>query len=130
MDGERRPGWERPGGYAVASLVLCLAGAAVVTRLDALTPGTAIVGALAAWAIQAIAVWRVVEALDEGRSVLRPWATGIGARVGGLAAAFVASFLSESVGEGLALAYGGALLILLLLEAVWLVLRRQATPAA
>ncbi len=129
-DGRGRAVWETARGYAVVSLLLCVAGVAAVGRLDVLPAGTASVGALAAWAVQAAAVWKVVKALDEGRSVLRPWAVGIGARVGGLAAAFVASFLSDRIGEGLALAYGGALLILLLLEAVWLALRRQATPAA
>jgi hypothetical protein len=128
-DGGRRAVWERPIGYAVVSLLLCLAGLAVVIGLNVVPPGMAAIGALAAWAVQAVAVWKVVGALDDGRSVLRPWVAGIGARIGGLAAAFVASFLTERVGEGLALAYGGVLLILLLLEAVWLALRRQGRPA-
>jgi hypothetical protein len=130
LTGTRRALWKAPIGYAVGTLAVCLAGVVVAAGLNVVPLGTLAAGALAAWAVQAVAVWKVVRALDDGRSVLRPWVAGIGARIGGLAAAFVASLLTERVGEGLALAYGGALLILLLLEAVWLALRRRATPVA
>ena len=76
-------------------------------------------GALGAWAIQAVSFSRLEAVLREGRSAIRVWAGGIVARMGGL---IVTGGLAVAgpAGAGLPIAYGIAMLGLLLLEAAWL----------
>ncbi len=120
----RRPGGGRrlagrvPGtGYALATLVIVGVGAAVAAR-SAAGPEIA-AGAVSAWAIQAVAFWRLVTALDAREDATRVWVSGIVARVGGLAVAAVAA-VATGTGSELPASYGVTMLVLLLVEAAWL----------
>lgn len=129
----------RPGPSRTAYLVttLCLAGGAVAASAGAGwgDPGAVAAGAFGAWAIQAVAYWRLVAALDQRGAAIRTWVLGMGARFGGLVLAFVAATLAPEEGASLLLAFGGAILVFLLLEATWLALRppepirRRRAPA-
>ena len=106
--------------YGLASLVLSTAGFAVAAgpgQADGVAVGLGVYGA---WTIQIAAFWRLADALGAGRPVLRPWIAGIAARGAGLILAFAMSTAGSLDGDALLLAYGGAMLGLLLLEAGWL----------
>lgn len=110
--------------YVVLALLVSFAGAWLAVRVGAPEPLAAWVGALGAWAIQSVAFVGLVRALDAGRTATPVWVAGIAARIAGLAAAFAASRLMPGM-ETLALAYGAAILLLLLIEAGWLAIRRR-----
>lgn len=116
--------------YIAGTFLVTTAGLWVVARTGAGDVGAMTAGVLAAWTIQAAAVWTLVGALDAGGAVLRVWATGIGARVGGLVLAFVTGVATPLPAAELVLAYGVEILGLLLLEAAWLALRRRPGDGA
>lgn len=112
--------------YGLVSLVLSTVGFAVAVgpgRADAVSVGLGVYGA---WLIQIVAFWHLVQALGTGRPVLRPWIVGIAARGGGLVLAFGVAAAGGLDGDALLLAYGGAMLGLLLLEAGWLAIGSPA----
>jgi hypothetical protein len=106
-------------GYALATLGLVAIGLVLVAGRPDLDAGTLAAGVLAAWIVQVVSFWRLVETLAAGRNALRVWIGGIAARVGGFVVAAVAA-ASMSVGSDVPLGYGLTLVILLLVEAVWL----------
>lgn len=111
--------------YVVGTFLLTAAAVAGTALAGPGDPAAVAAGATAAWAIQAVAFWTLVGALDAGREVLRTWVAGIGARAGGLVLALVAGTITPLPIANLALAYAAAALVLLLMEAVWLALRRR-----
>lgn len=93
---------------------------ALLAALDAGgTPDVAL-GVATAWTIQAPAFWTLVGALSRGGSVLRVWAGGIAARVAGFAVLAVVGGLPGLARLDILLAYAGAILAYLLMEAMWL----------
>ncbi len=116
--GEGRAARRVPGGgYALATHVIVGVGAAVAARA---ADGPEIAaGAVSAWAVQAVAFWRLVTALDAREDATRVWVAGIVARVGGLVVAGVAA-AATGTGSALPASYGLTMLVLLLLEAAWL----------
>lgn len=110
-------------GYLGASTTAVAAGLGVVAGLDRAGLSAVAAGAVAALVIQLVSFWRLVAALDAGASATRVWLAGIAARAGGLGLAIVAGRLWGAGGERVPLAYGSALLVLLLLEAAWLARR-------
>ena len=78
-----------------------------------------VVGAGAAWVLQAVAFAMLYRALAAGVSAVRTWIAGMGARLGGLTMAFILMVAGPASGA-LGAAFGLALLGLLLLEAAWL----------
>lgn len=111
--------------YIGGTFLLTTAAVAAMARSGPGDAAAVAAGATAAWAIQAVAFWKLVGALDAGREVLRSWIAGIGARAGGLVLALVAGSITALPSADLALAYGAEALLLLLLEAAWLALRRR-----
>jgi len=114
----------RPGGwmgYAVATLVL--AGVAVAaTGGDPEIAG----GIVVAWAIQVAAVRPLAAALEARRDATRAWLGGLAARVGGLIATGTVAVVGTTSSR-LPVAYGIAIVVLLLTEAGWLY-RRLTRP--
>lgn len=77
-------------------------------------------GAGLAWAIQAGALWRLVAALEAGRSATRPWVAGMAARLAGLALVAAVAWGTGLEAEPMAVAYVGAVIPLLWVEGLWL----------
>lgn len=120
-----------PGAYVGATLVLVVAG--VAAALAAGAPGSeTVAGAAAAWTIQAAAIWKLAGVLDGRASAVSVWAAGMGARLAGLAGAWLGGSATALERDALILAYGVTVLVLLLLEAGWLARRnvgRWPTPS-
>lgn len=110
--------------YAAVTFLLAAGGVAAAAGGGWGDPAAVAAGVFGAWAIQAVAFWRLARALAEERDATRVWVLGIGARIGGLALAFAASRATETGGTELLLAFGVAILAFLLLEAGWLARRR------
>lgn len=115
----------RRGALAYAAATLVGAGAAVA--LIGATPER-VWGISAAWLIQAVAFWRLDEALASRRDATRAWIAGIAVRAGGLGVAAVL-VVTGYAGRELAVAYGIAMLVLLLAEAGWLARDLSRTAA-
>ena len=114
-------GWmRRTRTYALATLGL--AAVAVAWMQD----GERAWGIAAAWLIQVVAVWPLNRALLEGRLAIRPWLAGIGLRMGGLVVTGGLAWTGSATSD-LPIAYGLAMLVLLLTEALWLALARTKT---
>lgn len=117
-------------GYAGLSLALVAAGTFLALRLrPSLARPEALWGASAAWVLQAIAFAALYRALARGGSAVGAWVAGIGARVGGLALAFVVVAMGP-VRPALGIVFGLSLLGLLLLESAWLALDGPRPAAA
>ncbi len=85
-------------------------------------------GLALAWAVQTASFWPLGGALEAGRPVAGPWASGMAARSGGLVALWAFSALSGR-GRETVLAYAFALVTFLLIEAAWLAVAvRGAIP--
>lgn len=110
------------GAYALTTLALAAAGIAAAAAAGWGAPRNVAIGALGAWFLQAVAFWCLAGALERREDATRTWVLGIGARFGGLVLAFVAD-LAAGAGHDLPLAFGVAILVFLLLEAVWLARR-------
>jgi len=106
--------------YAAVTLVLTVAailGASFVGRREAMW------GIGAAWGTQAVAFQRLMGALGAGRRATGAWLGGIGARFGMLALLGGIAYVGGA-GNDLPIAYGIAMLVLLLMEAGWLMRMR------
>lgn len=119
-----RSGGRGPAAYAGATLGLAVLGVAAAAATGAPARATG-VGAAAAWAIQAGAIWKLAGVLDRGANAVPAWAGGMAARLAGLAAVWFGGSATPLERDALVLAYGVAILALLLLEAAWLA-RRNA----
>lgn len=124
-----RTGKKRPGivtsrlFYVVGTLLGTMAGLWAAVQAGLGHAGAVIAGTGTAWTIQAAAIWALVGVLDAGRSALRVWLAGIGARLGGLALVVLVGVTTALPLGDLSLAYGVEILALLLLEAGWLMWR-------
>jgi hypothetical protein len=103
-------------GYEVASLLLAVAGGLVGGT------GERAVGTVAAWAVQCFAFRRLDTALSTGVDPRGPWLGGIAARASGLLIAGAAVRLGAASVD-LPIAYGLTMVVLLFVEAGWLVHR-------
>jgi len=101
-------------GYAVVTLL----GAGLAVALTGGAPERTW-GIFAAWLIQAVAFWRLDGALSERRDATRVWIAGIALRAGGLGVAALL-VVTGWAGRDLVVAYGIAMLALLLAEGGWL----------
>lgn len=101
-------------GYAVATLVLAGAGAALFGGSREI-----VAGITAAWAVQVAAFWPLWRALSAGRPAVRVWAAGLLLRLGGLIVA-AALAVGGRTGSDVPLSYGLAMTALLICEAGWL----------
>lgn len=100
----------------IASIAAIGGTAATIGGVDA---AAVAVGLVLAWAVQAASFWPLAGALEADRPVAVPWAAGMGARIGGLAALWLISALSGR-GREAVIAYAFALVTFLLVEAAWL----------
>lgn len=107
-----------PRGGALAYSVLTLVAAGVAVALIGGTPERRL-GIAAAWLIQAVAFRRLDGALAARRDATRAWVTGIALRAGGLGVAALLVVAGRASAD-LPVAYGIAMLVLLLAEAGWL----------
>ncbi len=78
-----------------------------------------VVGIAIAWVVQVAAFVPLARALSAGRSATKPWLGGLGLRFGGLVVLGALAFTGR-VTNDLPVAYGLALLVLLLAEGGWL----------
>ncbi len=100
--------------YSVATFLACAGVIAIIGGGPELWAGVA-----TAWTIQCLAFWRLNEALGVGRDATKGWIGGMVGRAGGLAVC--AGFaLAGVTSNDLPLAYGVAIVVLLLAEAAWL----------
>ena len=107
-------GWmRRTPTYALATLGLAVAAVAWLGE------GERTWGIVAAWLIQAVAIWPLNRALLAGRRATRPWLVGIGLRMGGLVVTGGLAWTGSATPD-LPIAYGLAMLVLLWTEALWL----------
>lgn len=106
--------------YLAVTALLGVAGGAVAAGAGRAAAVETTVGVGSAWLIQAAAWWLLTGDLAAGREATRSWIGGIAARLGGLAALAVAAG-PTGLDRGTALlAYAGAALAFLTLEAIWL----------
>lgn len=114
-----RPGFWGPAGHAAFTGALAAAGAGAATAWGA--PAAEVwTGAPLAWAIQAVAVWRLQRALGQGRAATRPWIAGMAGRLGGLGVVALVAGITGQDGAALALAYVATVIPLLWMEGLWL----------
>lgn len=106
----------RGGALAYSVLTLLAAGVAAALIGDPVERALGIAGA---WLIQTVAFWRLDEALAARRDATRAWVAGIALRAGGLGIAALL-VVTGRASPDLAVAYGVAMLALLLAEAGWL----------
>lgn len=109
------------------TLLLTLLGCAVATAAGVAGAGSLWSGALLAWGLQGASFWKLWPVLRSGRSALRMWVLGMGARVGGLAVVAGLAAASSLSGRIMAIAYAVTILPLLWVEGVWLA-RGSRTP--
>lgn len=111
--------WTR-GGYLTVTGVL-VGGAATAAGRAGLAPAADLaLGAGAAWLLQGVSYWWLAGALERSGRAVRPWASGIALRLGGVAVLAVAGGAPELSRRELLIVYLLTLVALLLLEAVWL----------
>ncbi len=103
----------------VGTIALIAAVGGVAATIGGVDATAVAVGLALAWAVQAASFWPLSGALEAGRPVTVPWAAGMAARIGGLAALWVVSALSGR-GREAVIAYAFALVTFLLVEAAWL----------
>lgn len=107
-------------GYLALCAALAAAGWATASSAgvgDARSVGA---GLGLAWVLQAAAFWLLVRALERQERVVRVWVGGMGVRLGGLAVVAVAGGRGGWDRADMVLAYALALVLFLILEAVWL----------
>ena len=114
-----RGAWDA-AGYALVTLLAAAAALAIMGDADA----DRIWGVASAWTVQALAFWRLDRALGRRTDARGVWIAGILARGGGLLLT-AALALGGAATANLPIAYGLAMVILLLVEAGWLALRPQ-----
>ncbi len=111
--------WGRAGYLAVTAAGTVAAGLAWAAVRPSHGPAAA-VGLGTAWVLQAPAFWILAGRLARGRRAVRSWIAGIAARFGGLAVLAVAGDVAGGPGAIVLLAYGAAVFVQLMLEALWL----------
>lgn len=111
--------WGRAGYLAATAAATLAAGAAWATIEPAHATAVA-VGLGTAWILQAPAFWVLAGRLARGRRAVRSWIGGIAARFGGLAVLAVAGDVAGGPAAIVLLAYGAAVFVQLMLEALWL----------
>ncbi|MFQ5747567.1 MAG: hypothetical protein ACE5HF_10175 [Gemmatimonadota bacterium] len=114
----------RRTGYLVLTGLLAVVGAAAGAHAGGRSPAGVWIGVGTAWLIQAAAFWPLAAGLERGATVLRVWIGGIAARFGGLALLWAGAAAAGAAPESLVVSYALALLIFLLVEAVWLATAR------
>ena len=106
-------------GYLWISLTLAVAGSvAAIAGGHAAVP--VVLGAGAAWVVQAASFWLLAGGLERGDRITRVWVTGIAGRFGVGVLVWVLAALAGAPTRVLMIAYGMALVVFLLLEAGWL----------
>ncbi|MDX1579630.1 MAG: hypothetical protein R3266_14185 [Gemmatimonadota bacterium] len=107
-------------GYVAVIALVGLAGGGAAAGVGPLPTTEVVVGAGSAWVVQAATWWPLSGDLAAGRSATRSWIGGIAARLGGLAVLAVAAGPTGLERGTTLLAYAGAALTFLTLEAIWL----------
>lgn len=103
----------------VTAVLAAAAGLALVAGVGSDARPTAI-GLGSAWLVQAPAWWFLAGDLGGGRNATRSWIAGMAARLGGIAVLAVAAGPAELDRSATLLAYAGAMVGFLTLEAFWL----------
>jgi len=100
-------------------LALAVAGSvAAIVGGHAAVP--VVLGAGAAWIVQAASFWLLAGGLERGDRITRVWVTGIAGRFGAGILVWALAALAGAPTRVLMIAYGMALVVFLLLEAGWL----------
>ena len=107
-------------GYVAAIALLGLAGGAAAAAAAPMPATEVVVGVGSAWAVLAATWWPLSGDLAAGRSATRSWIGGIAVRLGGLAVLAVAAGPTGLERDTTLVAYAGAALAFLTLEAIWL----------
>ena len=107
-------------GYVAVAALLGLSGGAAAAGAGPIPTTEAVVGVGSAWVLQSATWWPLSGDLAAGRSATRSWIGGIAARLGGLAVLAVAAGPTGLERGATLLAYAGAALTFLTLEAFWL----------
>lgn len=118
------------GGYLGVSALLALVAGPVLVAGAGSDPASTAVGLGSAWVVQAPAWWFLAGDLARGRRVTRSWVAGMAARVGGVVVLAVAAGPGGLDRATTLVAYAGALLGFLTLEAFWLHLLGPGRPDA
>ncbi len=116
MTSEAAPVRRRLGGLAYAVVTL---GAAAIAIVATSAEPDRTWGIATAWAIQAVAFWRLDRSLAAARNATAAWIGGMFARGGGLVVTGLLAYAGVATAD-LPIAYGITMLALLLLEAGWL----------
>lgn len=111
--------WRR-AGYLAATAAAMVAVALVGRSIEPDQGPAVAVGVATAWLLQAPSFWHLAGRLARGERAVRSWIGGIAARFGGLAVLAVAGDAAGGPREVVLLAYGVAVLLQLMLEALWL----------
>lgn len=106
-------------GYLWVTLAVGAAGsvAAIAGAYPALP---VVLGAGAAWIVQAVSFWLLAGGLASGDPVTRIWITGMASRFGIGVLVWALAALAGAPTRVLMITYGMALVVFLLLEAGWL----------
>lgn len=115
-------------GYLAVTLLLTAAAtaAAAMGGRFALAIG---VGAGIAWAVQAASFWVLAGRLGSDEPVMRVWVAGIATRFGMGVLVWLLAVLAGAPTRELMIAYGMALAVFLIVEAVWLAVATSKTMA-
>lgn len=118
------------GGYLAVSALLALAAGLAMVAGPGSDPASTVVGLGSAWVVQAPAWWFLAGDLAGGRRATRSWVAGMAARLGGLVVLAVAAGPGGLDRPTTLIAYAGAMLGFLTLEAFWLHLLGPGPPDA
>ena len=106
-------------GYLWVSLALAAAGSvAAIVGGNAALP--VVLGAGAAWVVQAASFWLLAGGLERGDRITGVWITGMTGRIGAGILVWGVAALAGAPTQVLMISYGMALVVFLLLEAGWL----------
>ena len=105
--------------YLWVSLALAVAGS-VAAIVGGHVAAPVVLGAGAAWIVQAVSFWLLAGGLERGDRITRVWVTGMAGRFGAGILVWVLAALAGKPTRVLMIAYGMALVVFLLLEAGWL----------
>lgn len=106
--------------YLAAAAVLGLGTGLALTASGAAGSAETAAGIGSAWLVQAVAWWVLTGDLAAGRDATRSWIGGMAARLGGLAVLAAAAGSAGLDRPTTLLAYAGAALGYLTMEAFWL----------
>ena len=115
-------------GYLLVTLTLT-AAATIAAALGGHSGVAVGVGAGIAWLVQAGSFWLLAGSLDAGRPVMRVWVAGIASRFGAGVLVWLLAALAGAPTRELMIAYGLALAVFLIVEAVWLAVATSNTTA-